>query len=103
MVPVRKRGIYVGMIVFTILPFCPSAMWAQLITRDSSWRFNGILVCVWNAIGLLLVTFYYKDPPRVSAERRKIIMRQIDYIGGVLSTSGVLCFMMGLQWGAQQV
>jgi hypothetical protein len=30
-------------------------------------------------------------------------MKQIDYVGGILSTGGVLCFMMGMQWGAQAV
>lgn len=104
MVPVRKRAIYVGMIVFTILPFCPSVIYAQLIAQASSWRMNGILVCVWNFIGLILVAFFYKDPPRVTPEySRRKILSQVDYIGGILSTSGVLCFMMGMQWGAQQV
>lgn len=91
------------MVVFTILPFCPSALWAQLITKESNWRYNGILVCVWNAIGLVLVTFFYKDPPRANAEQRKQIIREIDFVGGFLSTTGILCFMMGIQWGAKQV
>ena len=26
LVPVRKRGTYVGLVVFTILPFCPSVL-----------------------------------------------------------------------------
>lgn len=104
MVPVRKRGFYVGMIVFTILPFCPSVVYAQLISVASSWRMNGVLVIVWNAIGLVLVTFCYKDPPRPpNALSRKETFRQIDFVGGILSTGGVLCFMMGMQWGAQAV
>ena len=104
MVPVSKRGMYVGLVVFTILPFCPSVIYAQLIAEASNWRYNGILVCVWNFLGLVFVFFFYKDPPKpANALSNKEILRQIDYIGGLLSIGGVLCFMMGLQWGAEQV
>lgn len=104
MVPIRKRGFYVGMIVFTILPFCPSVVYAQLIAENSNWRINGVLICVWNALGLILVAFFYKEPPRVQdAATRRAIIKQIDYVGGFLSTVGVLCFMMGMQWGAEAV
>ncbi|KAF9886108.1 hypothetical protein FE257_012043 [Aspergillus nanangensis] len=104
LVPHRKRGTYVGAVVFTILPFCPSVLWAQLTAQASSWRYVGIIVGVWNFIGLLMVFFCYKEPPRTaSSSRKKIeILREIDYIGGFLSTIGILCFMMGMQWGAQQ-
>jgi hypothetical protein len=37
--PTRKRGMYVAILVFTILPFCPSVLWAQLIAFHSTWRF----------------------------------------------------------------
>ena len=104
MVPVRKRGLYVGLIVFTILPFCPSVVWAQLISEASNWRMNGVVVCVWNAVGLVLVALCYKDPPRVGkGVSRTQIKREIDYVGGFLCTGGVLCFMMGMQWGAEAV
>lgn len=104
LVPVRKRGTYVGLLVFTILPFCPSALWAQLIAKESSWRFVGILVIVWNFIGLILLVFFYKDPARNFASRKKSdILKEVDYIGGFLSTAGVLFFMMGMQWGAEAV
>lgn len=105
MVPIAKRGNYVAALVFTILPFCPSALWAQLITAASSWRFNGLLVGVWNFVGLILLWFCYQDPPNLikKGEARKDVLRQVDYMGGFLSTTGVLGFMLGMQWGAQQV
>jgi MFS family permease len=104
LVPIRKRSAYVGAVVFTILPFCPSPMWAQLIARASNWRYVGILVGVWNFIGLIMVAFLYKDPAAMYKQKRpaKDILREIDYVGGVLSIIGVMCFMMGMQWGAQQ-
>lgn len=86
----------------TILPFCPSVVYAQLIARASNWRYVGIPVGVWNFLGLILCTFFYKDPPRIREYSKKDVVRQVDYVGGFLSITGVLCFMMGLQWGARQ-
>lgn len=104
LVPIRKRSAYVGAVVFTILPFCPSPMWAQLITKASNWRYVGILVGVWNFIGLIMVAFLYKDPAAMFKQKRqaKHILAEIDYVGGALSIMGIICFMMGMQWGAQQ-
>ncbi|KAF7192075.1 Trichothecene efflux pump TRI12 [Pseudocercospora fuligena] len=102
-VPVRKRGAYVGFIVFTILPFCPSPLWAQLIARMSNWRWVGLLVGLWNFVGLILVLFFYRDPAKTPHTRpAKEIAKEIDYIGGILSTFGITLFMMGMQWGAAQ-
>ncbi len=103
LVPVRKRGTYVGLVVFTILPFCPSVLWAQLIAEASNWRYVGIPVGLWNFIGLVLVLFVYDDPAKNRKIDKKKVLREVDYIGGFLSTAGVVCFMMGMQWGTHQV
>ncbi|KAJ6786844.1 hypothetical protein PWT90_10660 [Aphanocladium album] len=101
LVPVRKRAMYVGGVVFTILPFCPSPLWAQLITKSSNWRYNGYLVGGWNLIGLVLVIFFYKEPSRAKRSVR-VILGEVDFIGGILSTAGVVLFMMGMQWGSRE-
>ncbi|CAK4034403.1 MFS general substrate transporter [Lecanosticta acicola] len=101
MVPVRKRAGYVGAVVFSILPFCPSPLWAQLIARDSNWRYVGALVGAWNAVGLILLLIFYKDPARVRPAAKEVL-KKVDYLGGILSTAGITLFMMGLQWGARQ-
>lgn len=102
LVPIRKRATYVGGVVFTILPFCPSPLWAQLITKASNWRYNGYLVGAWNLVGLLLVVFCYKEPIRMKRPARDIL-GEVDYLGGFLSTVGVVLLMMGMQWGAREV
>lgn len=100
----KDRGKYVGLVVLTILPFCPSVLYAQLIAEASNWRYNGILIGIWNFIGLLLCIFCYHDPSRLTAEYTAThVLQRIDYIGGFLSIGGITCFMMGLQWGASQV
>ena len=106
--------------------FLPSALYAQLIAKASNWRYNGLLVSIWNLIGLFLVIFVschhaypglsvasrlarltygkcYKDSPRLTANyTARHVLREIDYVGGLLSTFGVLLFMMGMQWGVDQ-
>lgn len=102
--PTRKRGTYVAFLIFTILPFCPSVLWAQLIAANSNWRYCGVLCGVWAAIGLLLTIFFYFPPPRVNSQglSRMEVVKQIDFVGGFLSIAGMLLFMAGLQWGGYQ-
>lgn len=97
--PTRKRGLYNSMMVLTILPFCPSVLWGQLIASTSSWRYVGLFCGLWAAVGLVLTLIFYHPPPRVNAEglTKKQILGRIDYVGGLLSISGMLLFMAGLQ------
>ncbi|KAH7068598.1 fungal trichothecene efflux pump [Paraphoma chrysanthemicola] len=102
--PTSQRGKYVAILVFTIIPFCPSVLWAQLIASHTSWRWIGLWCGVWAFIGLVLTAVFYHPPPRVNSMgmTRKQILAEIDYIGGFLSVSGMLLFMMGMQWGGYQ-
>jgi len=65
----------------------------------------GLICGIWAAIGTLLVLFFYFPPPRVNSAgmSRKDVIRQIDFVGGFLSISGMILFMMGLQWGGYMV
>ncbi|TKA79621.1 hypothetical protein B0A49_00968, partial [Cryomyces minteri] len=104
MAPTRKRGKYVAVLIFTIVPFCPSVLWAQLIAYYSNWRYIGVVCGVWAFIGLVLTAVFYFPPPRVNSQglSRNEILAQIDYVGGLLSIAGMLLFMMGMQWGGYQ-
>jgi MFS family permease len=92
--PTAKRGKYVGILVFTIVPFCPSVLYGQLIAYYSSWRYIGLLCAVWAFIGLVLtVVFYFPPPPaNLNATTRREILKQIDIVGGLLSISGMILF-----------
>ncbi|KAF2098196.1 MFS multidrug transporter-like protein [Rhizodiscina lignyota] len=104
MAPTRKRGAYVAALIFTIVPFCPAVLYAQLIAFHSTWRYIGLLCGVWAALGVLFTIFFYFPPPRVNSAglTRREVLGQIDWIGGLLSISGMLLFMMALQWGGYE-
>jgi len=102
--PTRKRGQYVAALVFTIIPFCPSALYAQLIAHYSTWRYCCLLSGVWAALGFFGVLFFYFPPPRPNSRglTKKEIIGEIDFIGGFLSISGMIVFLAGMQWGGYQ-
>ncbi|KAJ5622577.1 hypothetical protein N7528_005809 [Penicillium herquei] len=101
MAPTRKRGVYVAVLILTIIPFCPSVLWAQLIAYHSNWRYVGAFSAAWNAFGLLITIMFYFPPPRVNSAgmSRKEIISRIDFMGGFLSITGLIIFLAGLQWG----
>lgn len=105
MAPTRQRGKYVAVLIFTILPFCPSVLWAQLIASHSNWRYVGAFAGAWNGFGLLVTVLFYFPPPRANSTglSRKEIISKIDFMGGFLSISGMILFMAGMQWGGYQV
>lgn len=95
--PTRKRGIYVAMLVLTILPFCPAVLWGQLIAAHAGWRYIGAFCGAWAAAGFIATAVFYFPPPRVNSRglTRKEIIHQIDYVGGLLSISGMILFIAG--------
>ncbi|KAK4695465.1 hypothetical protein P7C71_g2290, partial [Lecanoromycetidae sp. Uapishka_2] len=102
--PTRKRGKYVAVLVFTIIPFCPSVLWAQLIAAHGGWRYCGLFCGIWAAVGLFMTIIFYHPPPRINSQglTKMEIFKQIDFVGGFLSIVGMLVFMAGLQWGGYQ-
>ncbi|KAK2795899.1 hypothetical protein FQN50_009677 [Emmonsiellopsis sp. PD_5] len=104
MAPTAKRGKYVAVLIFTIFPFAASVLWAQLIAYYAHWRYVGLFCGVWGFIGLLCTVFFYHPPPRVNSKDldKKDILQHIDFLGGLLSISGMIVFLAGLQWGGYQ-
>ena len=96
--PTAKRGQYVGAMIFTIVPWCPSIMYAQLINAASNWRYVGLCCGLWSTVGLILVVLFYNPPPRPNSDgyTKLMIAKRIDYVGGLLSILGVLLFLMGM-------
>lgn len=105
MAPTSKRGKYVAVLVFTILPFAPSVLWAQLIASHAGWRYVGAFCGAWSGVGLLVTVCFYIPPPRVNSKGmdKMEVIKRIDFVGGLLSISGMIVFLAGLQWGGYQV
>ena len=122
--PTRKRGKYIAILIFTIVPFVPSGIYGQLIACKSShrpsvshgspltcrqdykgWRYCGIIICIWNGLGFFMTLFFYFPPPRVNTlgKSKAQVLKEIDYVGGLLSIGGLVTFMAGMQWGGYQV
>ena len=99
--PTKNRGIYIGGMIMTILPFCPAVLYAQLITHASTWRWVGLVIGGWSFIGLVLTFAFYWPPPRQIGLTRSELLRRIDYVGGFLSAGGVTLFLVGLTLPSQ--
>lgn len=99
--PTKKRGLYVGGIVCTILPYCPSVLYAQLVTTHGSWRWIGLWIGAWAFVGFVLTFVFYWPPDRVNSSglSRKELAKRIDYVGALLSAGGLTLFLAGLTWG----
>lgn len=102
LVPVKQRGRYLGTVFLLYSPmaaapaygkhFATKLIVAQLWSSNLSWRWGA-----WLSIGLAVVAFFLvltcyhpKVEPRLG---------EIDYLGNLLSISGIALFMLGLQWG----
>ena len=103
--PTNKRGLWVGLMVFTILPWTPSIMYAQLVNHAGGFRYVGLLCGLWSFVGLVMTVLFYHPPPRpnLSGYDKKEIIKRVDFIGGFFSICGVILFLAGLQWGGYQV
>ncbi|KAK4232363.1 major facilitator superfamily domain-containing protein, partial [Podospora fimiseda] len=105
LVPVAKRGYYISLLILTMLPFMPSVMYAQLIASESSWRYISYVTGGWALIGLILTFLFYHPPPRFAAQNRseKIdVVKKTDFVGGFLSTTGLVALEIGLLGGGYQ-
>lgn len=90
------------------LPVCQSRGVGKLKLMSSDhkgWRYCGIIICVWNGLGFILTALFYFPPPRVNTlgKSRAQVLREIDYVGGLLMICGLVLFMAGMQWGGYQV
>ena len=102
LVPTSRRGITIGYIVIGFMPFAPASLYGQQLAKHS-WRWVCVFVGVLAVMAFVSLATFYKPPPRPNAvglTKRQLLART-DYLGGVLSISGIVIFLVGLNWGGQ--
>lgn len=103
--PTSQRGTYVAALIMTLLPWCPSVLWAQLIAANLGWRYVGVLIIVYTAVGMLVAVFFYFPPPPsvTSTLSRKEVFQRIDFVGGLTSVAGITLVVAAILWGGYTV
>ncbi|KAF2152875.1 MFS general substrate transporter [Myriangium duriaei CBS 260.36] len=99
-VPTSKRPSFLALILLLIIPWSPGTYYAGLLIKHS-WRWIGLVLAIWNLIGLMVIFFGYHPGPRVNAlgRSRKHIVQRIDFVGGFGVFAGILIFLYGLNSG----
>lgn len=100
-VPVKHRGFALALMIACILPFTPYVLYGQLISSRASWRWGIWLCFIYNAVVLVGLTFTYfpKGHPRMEGVTKRKVLARIDYVGAVLSITGLTIFLVALQAG----
>ncbi|KAK4043794.1 fungal trichothecene efflux pump [Parachaetomium inaequale] len=105
LVPLSHRGYYIAGMVLTILPFLPSAMYAQMIAVHKSWRWISVVTSGWALAGLVATVLFYFPPPRARLYGWKAnidLLKKTDFVGGLLSIVGLAGFEVGILAGGYQ-
>ena len=103
-VPVKFRGYSLALVTAFVLPFCPYLLYVELWShRDLTigWRWGPWCALIFNGIvGLgLLFTYFPHNHTRTEGFSRMAIIKRIDFIGGILSITGLTLFLVSLQSG----
>ncbi|EAT86456.2 hypothetical protein SNOG_06625 [Parastagonospora nodorum SN15] len=93
-VPVKFRGYSLALVTAFVLPFCPYLLYVELWShRDLTvgWRWGPWCALIFNGIvGLgLLFTYFPHNHTRTEGFSRIAIIKRIDFIGGILSITGL--------------
>ncbi|CCT69545.1 related to MFS drug efflux pump [Fusarium fujikuroi] len=101
LVPVKKRGFYLALVTFFVIPFVPYVMYGQILSAYHTWRWGMWISLIYNGICLAVVALtYFPQSHRRGEELPKMeILKSIDYVGAFLSIVGLTLFLVALQAG----
>lgn len=99
-VPVKMRARFLCTIYLLFSPMAPAPAYAVIYSVTSSWRWSAWISIAIAGVSFLLVVATYHPPARstVGELSKKETAGRIDYLGGLLSVSGIAVFLMGLQF-----
>lgn len=105
LLPVRYRFLGVSYCYLFVIPFSalgPAVAYAFVLHTAAGWRWCYYLMIILNTIVTLCWLLCYFPPTFQAKNKDKTVWRQLtelDYLGLLLFTGGLLLFLMGLSWG----
>ena len=101
LVPVSKRGVYLALVTFSIIPFCPYLMYSELLGTYHTWRWSIWICVIWNGISFVGIAIFYfpTSQTRAHGKSAKEIIGKIDFVGAFLSIVGLVLFLVAMQAG----
>ncbi|OQV07082.1 hypothetical protein CLAIMM_11566 [Cladophialophora immunda] len=101
LVPVKQRGLYLGLVTFFVVPFVPYVMYSQLLGTYHTWRWGMWISLIYNGVCFvgIALTYFPRATRRGGGATKMQILKSIDYVGGLLSIIGLTLFLVALQAG----
>jgi MFS family permease len=107
LIPNKWRGYNNALLFLAAVPF---STFGPVIARNvatytsQSWRWAYYINLILAGLTILLAFFFYHPPIfeqlHTRASKRKVL-KELDYLGIVLFTAGLVLFLLGLSWGGQ--
>lgn len=74
-----------------IIPIIPYVLYCQVLASRATWRWTQWISLIWNGVVFIGLVFCYfpQNHPRMEGFSRRRILRNLDYIGAVLSITGI--------------
>jgi hypothetical protein len=100
-VPIKYRGYVTAVLTAFVFPFTPYVLYSELLSTYHTWRWGMWIALIYNGItGFgLAVTYFPIAHVRAEGLSTMAILKRIDYVGGVLSITGLTLFLVALQSG----
>ncbi|RMD41243.1 hypothetical protein DV735_g3910, partial [Chaetothyriales sp. CBS 134920] len=99
-VPTAKRPVFAAIFLTAVIPWTPGTLYANWIA-ESSWRWTGLCLGLWDLLAFVLIAGWYRPPPRTNSRglSKREILARIDFVGGALAILAVLLILVGINSG----
>lgn len=101
LLPNKYRSIGLAWTELNLLPFTTfGPLFARLLLQNLTWRWVFYLGIITGVISFVGTAIFYIPPTKPLADRTRMeVLKELDYIGIFLYTSGLTLFLLGLGWG----
>ncbi|CAN9381956.1 unnamed protein product [Alternaria alternata] len=110
LVPNSLRGPVNAFVLSTSVPFAvfgPPVARSLYQTTELQWRWCYILGCIVNVLAIVLYFFFYFPPTyemlHVGGKSKLKQLKTLDWMGIVLFSTGLVVFLIGMNWGGVSI